>query len=102
MGIPLPALALRSPEDIDPLALSQRSQQVRNLMGVNALQPGELQQGQMDLQDRQAATTAFREWDGKDPADLLHAVVKNDGSANAAYAMQSHIQAVRQQASEIA
>lgn len=116
MGIPLPALAVRSPEEIDPLAMSQQSQQIRNLMGVNQLQPGLMQQqqqeiklndqklkaGEMDMQDRQAGTTAFRDWDGKDPNDLVHAVIKNGGSANGAYAMQQHILEVRKTAAETA
>ena len=115
-GIPLPALAVRSPEEIDPLALSQRSQQIRNLTGVNALQPGELQQQQQQIkstdldiqqkqlavQDQQAATAAMREWDGKDPADLVHGILKNGGTAQGVLAMQQHVQGVRAQAAEIA
>lgn len=53
MGIPLPALSVRTPEVANPLELYQKAQQIRALMGQQQLQQQALEAGKTEQQQRE-------------------------------------------------
>ena len=62
------------------------------------MQPGQLQmqqqavqEGQLQLQDKQAASIAMHQWDGKDINELPALILKNGGSAQAVFGMKNQI-----------
>jgi hypothetical protein len=109
-SIPLPALLAQGPQGIqDPLQVQQNALRVRLLQGEQALQPGqqELQQQQVEagrvaLADEKARTAAWQQWDHKNPDDLPNLIVRNGGSADAAMQMQQTLLGIRSKASDIA
>jgi hypothetical protein len=99
-NIPLPALAINPPvQQEDPVTRLMRMR-----AGFQQIQSGqlELQQRQQALQDQKAMTQAMLSWDGKDPSELAHSVIKNGGSANAATTVQQHYLGIKDTASQIA
>ncbi len=101
-NIPLPALLVKTPEQPDPVSSISRILALKSVLGQQKLQDVQLQQSQQDLADNKAMTDAMKNWDGKDYTQLPGLVLSNGGSAKAALAVQTHIQTLRSQASEIA
>jgi len=96
----LPALLVKPPED--PLNSMQRLLAIKSILGQQKMQDVQLQQSQQDLADNKAMTDAMKNWDGKDYTQLPGLVLSSGGSAKAALAVQTHIQTLRSQASEVA
>lgn len=113
-SIPLAALNIRPPEQqqntLGTLA------QLMQLKQQQALMPGQLQQQQQTIQagaqenqlraqqiaDQKAVTTAYQQWDGKNPDDLGPLVTKNGGSGTARIGVQKAYLALKEQYSTIA
>lgn len=119
-SIPLPALAIQTPQQPDLLQkygqlmalknMQQQSQlqQQEAPLRLQALQQG-VQSGQQDFQikqqalkDQQAMTTAMQSWDGKDINQLIPLVVKNGASATAVMGLKSKVLEQQQTYSKIA
>ena len=92
--IPLPALSIRPPEQQDMAANLGRLMQLKQMAQEAPLRQQLMQQqaqaGQLKIQDAQrqqtdqkALTTAYQQWDGKDPHSLAVLTLKNGGSADA-------------------
>lgn len=114
--IPLVALSARPPEAPDILGSAAKAAQIGDLLGQNAMQPGQqqlqqqqiqsqqntLQQQQQAMKDQGAITKAWQSWDGKDPNQLPSLVVQNGGSGQAAQQAVQHITETRQKAAQTA
>lgn len=113
-SIPLAALNIRPPDQQqNPLGTLAQLMQLKQ---QQALMPGQLQQQQQTIQstaldvqqkqqdqkDRQAVTTAYQQWDGKNPDDLGPLVTKNGGSGTARIGVQKAYLALKEQYSTIA
>jgi len=106
-SIPLPALHIQPPAD--PSEGMQRMLALRNMMQETqqrqALMPGQIQaqqqqlqagnlsnqEAQINLNDRQAASKAMQEWDGKDITTLPGLMIKHGASATAVMSMKTNI-----------
>lgn len=103
MGIPLPALTIRPPQD--PSEGISRFVQLKALLGQQQLLPGQLQQQKQQihatdlenqqraqtLADQKAMTAAMQDWDGKDMNELPSLILKRGGSATAVFGMKKNI-----------
>ncbi len=89
--IPLPALAVKTPEQPDIVGGLQRILAIKSVLGQQQLQQQEVQQGDIKLHDQQAASAAMRDWDGKDINDLPGLILKNGGSATAVFNAKNSI-----------
>ncbi len=106
-SIPLPALAIKPPEQQDPLASFQKLMALKSLGQSQQLQQQQMQTNQQEqqirqqqLSDQQATTQAMKEVNPKDPkytanpqqyySDVRDAVLGHGGSANAATAVEQH------------
>lgn len=113
-SIPLAALNVRPPEQQqNPLGTLAQLMQLKQ---QQALMPGQLQQQQQQIQstaldvqqkqqqiaDQKAITTAYQQWDGKNPDDLGPLVTKNGGSGTARIGVQKAYLALKEQYSTIA
>lgn len=108
MGISLPALDIKTPQQPDLLekfgqlqALRGQAQQQSQAAAMAPLQQQAAQQGvqqgglaiqqqQQQLKDQQAATAAMQQWDGKSLDDLAPLILKNGGSAQAVMSLKQH------------
>lgn len=98
MGIPLPALDTRPPQQPeDPLSQYAKVLSLKNMMQQQQAGNIQLQQQQQALADQQAMTKAMNSWDGKDINALPKLILKNGGSAQAVYAAQTQLEQRRQQ-----
>jgi hypothetical protein len=110
--IPLPALDLHQQPQPDILGQFGKLQALRSLGQQTQMQQGQLQIQQQQIADQQATTAALRAVDPTDPkykdnplqyyADVQQNVLKNNGSANAALAVQQHGLTVQKTVSDIA
>lgn len=91
MGIPLPALGIKTPETPDPMAQAGRLIALKNLIQANQEGQLNLQQKQIALNDQQAMTTALHQWDGQDLDNLPGLVLKNGGSAQAVLGLKTSL-----------
>ena len=97
-NIPLAALAIKSPEQPDPLQGLQRILAIKSVLGQQKMQDIQTQQAEQGQRDQQATTQALRDWDGKNPNDLPHLILQNGGSSNAVLNAQSKLIDMRQKA----
>lgn len=108
-SIPLPALAVKSPQQIDPLEAAGRALSLRDLMQRGQLQQQAIQRGgieneqaQIALNDQKSMTAAMHEWDGKDFDSLIPLVQKHGGSAQAVMGLKQNALNLKAKYSEIA
>jgi hypothetical protein len=107
MGIPLPALSIRPPEN--PLDQYAKALSVKSMLGQQAIQSQQQTLNQQDIEkneiakkDMQATTAAMQEWDGKSYSDLYPLVLKHGGSSTAIIGLQKQVQSLAEQKSTIA
>jgi hypothetical protein len=110
MGIPLVALMGQQPKIDDYQTMQARAAGIQNMRGQNALQPGQLQEQQQNIQqnqnqleiqkrqlaDQDAMTKAMQEWDPKDINSLPSLVQKHGGSAQAVISMKTGLVKLQQ------
>lgn len=101
-SIPLPALAVKPPEQPDILGQMSRIQALRGMQQQQQAGALELQQKQQAVADQQAMTQAMHQWDGKNLEDLPTLILKNGGSANAVFTTKQQILGQKEKLSQIA
>ena len=82
--------------------VAQLRQQTSDMQTAQQGQQLQNEQAQRALQDQDAVTKAFLNWDHKNPDELATSVVKNGGSATAAQGIQQHYLGIRKTASDMA
>lgn len=110
MGIPLPALSIRPPEEQQsPVQSIGQLLQLKNMQAQGQTQQlqqealrQENAQREQQAKDLQATTAAARDWDGKDYDALSKSILKNGGSASAAMGIQQHGLNIKKTVSDIA
>jgi hypothetical protein len=107
--IPLPALAVKPPDQPDVVGGLSKLLALRNMQQDQQLKQAEIaaseQQQQLrdqQIKDQQATTSAMKAWDGKSYDDLSKSVLDNGGSATAAQNVQMHGLNIKKQVSDIA
>ena len=104
--IPLPALAVRPPEQQpNPLEQLQRLQQLKSMGQQQQMQGQDIAIKQQQLKDQTAMTAAMKGADPTSPTfydDVSKGVLQNGGSANAALAVQQHALTIKKTVSDIA
>lgn len=96
-SIPLPALDVRPAQTPDALSQYGKALQMKSLLGEQQLQQGQLAMQQQQLKDQSAITSAWKNWDGKDPDTLVKGVLNAGGSGNAANQIDQMLMARQQQ-----
>ncbi|MGH9505227.1 MAG: hypothetical protein ACRD20_20430 [Terriglobales bacterium] len=100
--IPLPALAIKPPEQPDVLSGIQKLYALRSMQQQQQTQQQEQQIRAQQITDQQATTAAMKNWDGKSYDDLSKSILDNGGSATAAQNVQLHGLNIKKQISDIA
>jgi hypothetical protein len=108
-SIPLPALSIRPPEQVDPLQNLTKALSVKSLIQQQQAQKQAIDAGaqenqirQQQMADLQAQTKAMQDWDGKNPDDLVGLTLKHGASANAVFNIKNKILEQKKNYSELA
>ena len=99
----------QAPQIADPIQQYEKAMQIKSIIGQQALQAQQqqgnaldIQQKQQSIADQKAMTTAYQQWNGQDPHDLVKGVLDAGGSASAVNTMTTNILSMREKASQIA
>lgn len=101
-SIPLVANTIQTPTPRDPLQEYARVAGLKSQLQGQQIQQQEIQQNQQAQADRQAATKAMLDWDGKSYETLANSILQNGGSANAAQGALKQGLSIKDTASQIA
>lgn len=99
--LPLPAINLQQPQQQDPVQAIHRILAIKSLLGQQKMQDIQTQQAEQGQRDQQATTKALQDWDGQNPNDLPHLILKNGGSSNAVLNAQGKLIDMRQKAATL-